>query len=73
MNLKMPYHIIKYKLPDEREDLNTTLLASEYHSALWEIDQFCRGVLKHGNGKENLTETLERVRELASVVHRETI
>lgn len=67
--LNMPKHIIEFSLPDEREELSTVMHASEYYSALWEIDQYCRGILKHGNGKEDIEETLEHIRSLAVVIH----
>lgn len=67
----MPKHTIEFELPSEREELNTVMHASEYYSALWEIDQYCRGILKHGNGKENLEKTPEHIRSLACVVYTE--
>lgn len=67
----MPIHSIRFKIPEENEELNTVMHASEYYSALWEIDQYCRGILKHGDGKEDLEKTLEHIRSLACVVYTE--
>ena len=33
-------------------------------STLWEVDQYCRGLLKHGEPSGETRELLERIREM---------
>lgn len=58
----MPKHIIEFNLPDETEELETTMKAGAYRSALWDFDQHLRSKAKHGQGKE--AEEAQKIRDL---------
>ena len=45
----MPKATLKFDLPDEQSDFDAALHGRESLSALWDIDQHCRGLLKHGS------------------------
>ena len=40
--------ILKFTLPDEQGDFDAARLGRAALSALWQIDQHCRSLLKHG-------------------------
>jgi hypothetical protein len=44
----MPVHTIKFNLPEEQEELDTTLKASSYSIALSDIDNLLRSKIKYG-------------------------
>jgi hypothetical protein len=54
---------LRFRLPDEQADFDAALLGREALSALWEIDQHCHTLLKHG------TPTMQE-RELAEAIRR---
>lgn len=60
----MPYVTLKFKLPQEAEEFKDANNASKMSCVLWDIDQYCRGVLKHGEPSKELQETLEHIRSL---------
>lgn len=43
----MPIATLRYKLPDEQADFDAAMLARKMASALWDIDQACRTVVKY--------------------------
>jgi hypothetical protein len=40
---------LQFNLPEEQGDFDAARLGSRALLALWEIDQRCRGLLKHGD------------------------
>lgn len=44
----MPKHIIEFNLPEENEELNTTLKASKYFSMLTDMSEYLRRMTKYG-------------------------
>jgi hypothetical protein len=40
---------LSFTLPDEQAEFDAARLGSEALSTLWEIDQHCRTLLKHGD------------------------
>lgn len=38
---------LEFNLPEEREAFETAVNAHRYKSALWELDQYLRGKIKH--------------------------
>jgi hypothetical protein len=54
---------LTYTLPDEQAEYDAARLGREALSTLWEIDQHCRTLLKHG------TPTMQE-RELAEAIRR---
>jgi hypothetical protein len=44
----MPRLTITYKLPDEQAEFDAARLGRAALTTLWQIDQHCRSVVKHG-------------------------
>jgi hypothetical protein len=44
----MPTVTLRYRLPDEQGEYDAARLGRDALSTLWEIDQTCRSLLKHG-------------------------
>ena len=44
----MPTATLRFDLPDEQGDFDAARLGRSALSALWEIDQRCRSLLRHG-------------------------
>lgn len=55
--------ILKFNLPEEREDFDLACKASKYSITLWEIDQWLRGELKHGELPNETYKAFEIVRK----------
>jgi hypothetical protein len=44
-----PVATLRYRLPDEQGEFDAARLGSKALITLWEIDQRCRSLLKHGD------------------------
>jgi hypothetical protein len=51
-------------LPDEQSEFDAARQGSEAKSTLWNIDQYCRSVCKHGEPSKETREHLEYIRRL---------
>jgi hypothetical protein len=60
----MPHATLSYTLPDEQAEYDAARLGSEALATLWEIDQRCRGLLKHGSPTAEQRELAEEIRRL---------
>jgi hypothetical protein len=60
----MPHAILRFRLPDEQSEFDAALQGSEAKAVLWDIDQHCRSVLKHGSPSSETREHLEHIRTL---------
>jgi hypothetical protein len=60
----MPHAILRFRLPDEQPELDAAMQGRDAKSVIWEVDQYCRGILKHGNPSEEAATYLERIRNL---------
>lgn len=47
----MPKVTIVFNLPEERDEYELQMKASNLHGALWDMYQFLRSDSKHGEGK----------------------
>jgi hypothetical protein len=54
--------ILKFTLPEEQGDFDAARLGREALLALWEIDQHCRSVVKHGDPSEETRELAQAIR-----------
>tara|TARA_R100001460_G_scaffold18391_3_gene38991 strand:- start:468 stop:662 length:195 start_codon:yes stop_codon:yes gene_type:complete len=55
---------LKYDLPDEQEEFDIAVKSRDYYNQLWEIDEYLRGLLKHGDREAQSTRQLaENIRE----------
>jgi hypothetical protein len=53
---------LKFNLPEETEEFNTAVNASNYKNALWEINQYLRNESKWSSD-ENKSEIAQEVRD----------
>jgi hypothetical protein len=56
--------ILKFSLPDEQAEYDAARLGSEARQVLWQIDQTCRSLLKHGTPTEEQRKLAEQIREM---------
>ena len=60
----MPTLTLTFTLPDEQLECDETLRSPAAHAALWDIDQHCRGLLKHGEPSPEVAAILEDIRRM---------
>lgn len=60
----MPKAILEFDLPDDQGDFDAALAGRAALSALWDIDQHCRGLLKHTDPPPEQRKLLEEIRAL---------
>ena len=60
----MPTATLRYTLPDEQGEFDAALAGRRALSALWEIDQRMRLLLKHGQPPAEERELAEEIRAL---------
>ena len=53
---------LSFTLPDEQGDYDAARLGSQALAALWEIDQRCRALLKHGEPSDETARLAEEIR-----------
>jgi hypothetical protein len=54
----------RFTLPDEQGEFDAARLGRSALAALWEIDQRCRGLLKHGEPTEEQAALAREIREM---------
>jgi hypothetical protein len=57
-----PVATLRFNLPDEQGDFDAARLGSKALLTLWEIDQRCRGLLKHGDPTPEARKLAEEIR-----------
>jgi len=60
----MPHVLIRFRLPEEQSEFETAIQGGRARSALWDIDQACRSLLKHGEPTKAEAALAERIRAL---------
>ena len=55
---------LTFTLPDEEPEHRAALQGSEAKRVLWEIDQKCRALLKHGSPSAETRQLAEEIRSL---------
>jgi hypothetical protein len=55
---------LTFTLPDEQGDFDAARLGRAALSTLWEIDQHCRSLLKHGDPTPEQARLAEQIREM---------
>lgn len=53
---------LRFTLPDEQVEFDAALAGRQAMSALWEIDQRCRSMLKHGQPSRETAQLAEEIR-----------
>jgi len=54
--------LFRFELPEEQSEFDAARLGRTALLALWEIDQHCRGIIKHGSPSEETRELAEAIR-----------
>ena len=57
-----PVATLRYRLPDEQGEFDAARLGSKALITLWEIDQRCRSLLKHGDPTPEARKLAEEIR-----------
>jgi hypothetical protein len=60
----MPHVIIRFRLPEDKGDFDAAMQGRDAKIVIWEIDQYCRGLLKHGTISDETARHFERIREM---------
>lgn len=60
----MPTVTLRYRLPEEQAEYDAARLGSEAMQVLWQIDQRCRSLLKHGEPSGETRQLAEEIRGL---------
>ena len=55
---------LHFILPEDQGELDAALLGRKALTALWDIDQHCRGILKHGEPSEELARLCKELRAM---------
>jgi hypothetical protein len=53
---------LRFNLPDDQGDFDAARLGSKALAALWDIDQRCRSLLKHGEPTPEAARLAEEIR-----------
>ena len=60
----MPTVTIRYRLPDEQAEYDAARQGMEAKQTLWQIDQRCRGLCKHGEPTAEERRLAEEIRAM---------
>lgn len=55
--------ILEFDLPEDRAEHAAAVNGSKWKALLWEIDQWLRGIAKHGSDQVKVSEVRERIYE----------
>jgi hypothetical protein len=55
---------LTYTLPDEQAEFDAARLGREALATLWEIDQGCRSLIKHGEPTDEARRLAEEIRAM---------
>jgi hypothetical protein len=62
---------LEFLLPEDQGEYDAARLGRAALSTLWDIDQHCRALLKHGDPSEDAAALAEAIREMISDEMRE--
>ena len=60
----MPTGTLRYRLPDEQAEFDAARLGREALGVLWQIEQTCRTLLKHGEPGEEAARLATQIRTI---------
>jgi len=60
----MPHVILRVRLPEEQTEFTAAMQGADAKAAIWQVDQYCRSILKHGEPSEETRQQLEKIRQL---------
>lgn len=56
--------ILSFSLPDETSEHRAALQGSEAKRVLWDIDQRCRSLIKHGDPSKETADLAQEIRDM---------
>ena len=56
--------ILKFDLPEEKDEFKLAAAASDFWCVLWDVDQRCRGILKYEEPSEETEKFAEEIRNI---------
>lgn len=66
---KQPEITFKYYAQDNKEDIWLHMNAREMWSVLWDVDQRCRCLIRHGHGQDlSLDDFAQEIRDMISQI-----
>jgi hypothetical protein len=69
----MPTARLTYRLPEEESEHRDALQGTYAKLLIWEIDQHCRALLKHGDPDEETRALAEQIRMMIRAADRVTL
>ena len=60
----MPHVTLRFRLPDEQTELSAAMQGGDAKATIWQVDQYCRGLLKHGSLSAESRQALEEIRDM---------
>ena len=69
----MPKATLSFDLPEEQAEFTAAIEGQAARSLIWDIDQHCRGLIKHGDLPEELDRHLQEIRDMIRNAHGITI
>jgi hypothetical protein len=60
----MPTVTLRYRLPDEQDEFDAARTGAEARRVLWDIDQHCRSLIKHGDPSAETAALAEEIRRM---------
>lgn len=69
----MPIATLRYRLPEEQADFDAAREGQAARSLIWEIDQYLRGIIKHGDPNRFRRELAEEIRGMIRDAHGVTL
>lgn len=64
---------LSFNLPEEQSEFTAAVEGAAARNLIWEIDQHCRGLIKHGNLPEEIDRHLQEIRDIIRNAHGITI
>jgi molecular chaperone GrpE (heat shock protein) len=55
--------ILKFDLPEEQEEFNDAVNGNAFKAVIWELDQWMRSQLKHGDLPDDVHEKVQEIRD----------
>ena len=69
----MPKATLSFDLPEEQSEFTAAIEGQAARSLIWDIDQHCRGLIKHGDLPEEIDRHLQEIRDIIRNAHGITI
>ena len=54
---------LTFNLPEEQEDFNDAVNGTAFKSVVWELDQYMRSQLKHGDLADDVHDKVQEIRD----------